>query len=47
MIVGTCDYGFDLTAALWCDIVYSTQFHPEKIGVHGLKILKNLVNLKD
>ena len=47
VIVGTCDYGFDLTAALWRDNVYATQFHPEKSGVHGLKILKNFVNIKD
>lgn len=46
-IVGTCDYGIDVTAALHENNVYATQFHPEKSGIQGLKILKNFVNLKE
>ncbi|AMK16054.1 imidazole glycerol phosphate synthase subunit HisH [Methanobrevibacter olleyae] len=42
---GTCDYGIDLTASISRDNVFATQFHPEKSGVPGLKILKNFVNL--
>lgn len=45
-IVATCDYGFDVPAALYENNVYATQFHPEKSGKIGLKILKNFVNLK-
>lgn len=45
-IVATCDYGFDVPAALCENNVYATQFHPEKSGKFGLKILKNFVNLK-
>ena len=40
------DYGIDLTAAVSKDNVFATQFHPEKSGVPGLKILKNFVNLE-
>ncbi|OWT33421.1 imidazole glycerol phosphate synthase subunit HisH [Methanobrevibacter sp. 87.7] len=46
-IVATCEYGFDVPAALYENNVYATQFHPEKSGKIGLKILKNFVNLKD
>ena len=42
----TADYGFDVTAAVSKDNVFATQFHPEKSGVPGLKILKNFVNLE-
>ncbi|KZX14237.1 imidazole glycerol phosphate synthase subunit HisH [Methanobrevibacter filiformis] len=45
-IVGTCDYGIDITAALNINNVFATQFHPEKSGVQGLKILKNFISLK-
>lgn len=45
-IAATCDYGISITAALSSNNLFSTQFHPEKSGVAGLKILKNFVNLK-
>ena len=34
------DYGAALTAAVWKDNVYGTQFHPEKSGKVGLDILR-------
>ena len=34
------DYGASLTAAVWKDNVYGTQFHPEKSGRVGLDILR-------
>jgi glutamine amidotransferase len=40
------DYGIDLTASVSKDNVFATQFHPEKSGVPGLKILKNFVSLE-
>lgn len=46
-IAGTSDYGLDITAALSLNNLFATQFHPEKSGVPGLKILKNFVNLKE
>ncbi|MCR5027490.1 MAG: imidazole glycerol phosphate synthase subunit HisH [Methanobrevibacter sp.] len=47
IIAGTCDYGIDVTAALSRNNLFSTQFHPEKSGKPGLKILKNFVNIKE
>ena len=46
IIAGTCDYGIDVVASLSCNNLFSTQFHPEKSGKQGLKILKNFINLK-
>ncbi len=42
----TTDYGIELTAAVSSGNVFATQFHPEKSGVPGLKILKNFVDLE-
>ena len=39
-VSAVCDYGAAVTAAVWSDNVYGTQFHPEKSGPVGLKILK-------
>lgn len=39
-IVATAEYGAELTAAVAKDNVYGCQFHPEKSGEVGLKILK-------
>ena len=47
LVVGTTSYGFDVNAALCQDNVYTTQFHPEKSGSYGLKILKNFINLEN
>ena len=47
IIAGTCDYGIDVAAALSQNNLFSTQFHPEKSGEPGLKILKNFVNIKE
>lgn len=46
IIAATCDYGFDVVAALSRNNLFSTQFHPEKSGKPGLKILKNFINLE-
>lgn len=47
IIAGTCDYGIDVVASLSQNNLFSTQFHPEKSGKAGLKILKNFVNIKE
>ncbi len=39
-LIATTDYGKDLTAAVGNDNIYGCQFHPEKSGKVGLKILK-------
>ena len=47
IIAATCDYGIDVVASLSQNNLFSTQFHPEKSGKAGLKILKNFVNIKE
>lgn len=39
-VIATAEYGAELTAAVAKDNVYGCQFHPEKSGEVGLKILK-------
>ncbi|WP_409200225.1 imidazole glycerol phosphate synthase subunit HisH [Methanobrevibacter sp. DSM 116169] len=46
IIAAYCDYGIKIVSALSQNNLFSTQFHPEKSGSQGLKILKNFVNLK-
>lgn len=46
IIAGVCEYGGDVVASLSENNLFSTQFHPEKSGVAGLKILKNFTNLE-
>lgn len=46
IIAGTCNYGNDIVASLHQNNTFTTQFHPEKSGPQGLKILKNFINLK-
>lgn len=39
-LIATAEYGFNVTAAVSSGNVYGTQFHPEKSGEVGMKILK-------
>ena len=41
--VATCDYGGPMAAAVEREAVWATQFHPEKSGTAGLRILANFV----
>jgi len=41
----TCNYIVPFSAALQRDNFYATQFHPEKSGKTGAKILENFINL--
>lgn len=43
--IATCNYITPFTAAIHKDNYYSTQFHPEKSGDVGDKILKNFLEL--
>lgn len=45
-LLATTEYGFDVTAAVSSGSVYGTQFHPEKSGDVGMKILKAFCELK-
>jgi glutamine amidotransferase len=45
-VLASCKYGdVKFCAAVHKNNVYGTQFHPEKSGTLGLKILENFVNL--
>jgi imidazole glycerol-phosphate synthase subunit HisH len=41
----TCSYTLDYTAVLESNNIYGVQFHPEKSGPLGLKIVRNFVEL--
>lgn len=43
IIAATTEYGETLTAAVARDNVFAVQFHPEKSGDVGLRLLKNFV----
>ncbi len=42
-VIATCDYGGPVTAAAARENVWAAQFHPEKSGAVGLRILSNFV----
>lgn len=44
-VAATTDYGCKVTASVWEDNIYGTQFHPEKSGSLGLRVLKNFLEL--
>ena len=43
--IALADYGFDLPAAVQKANIYGTQFHPEKSGKTGLKVLQNFYDI--
>jgi len=43
--VATCSYILDFSAGLQKDNYYAYQFHPEKSGELGAKIIENFINL--
>ncbi len=45
MCIATCEYGSDVVAMVRRDQVWATQFHPEKSGATGLRLLTNFVDL--
>ena len=45
-VTATSEYGINLTASVQKDNVFGCQFHPEKSGETGLKILKAFCEMK-
>ncbi|GGD09645.1 imidazole glycerol phosphate synthase subunit HisH [Hyunsoonleella pacifica] len=43
--IAATDYGINYASALQHENFYGTQFHPEKSGNEGVKILKNFINM--
>ena len=44
-VVGKTEYGIEFPSVINKDNVYATQFHPEKSGKIGLKIIENFIEL--
>jgi imidazole glycerol-phosphate synthase subunit HisH len=42
-VIATCDYGGPVVAAVGRDRLWATQFHPEKSGPVGMRVLANFV----
>lgn len=45
IIAATVNYGIDVPAVVCNGNVFATQFHPEKSGEEGIRILKNFVDM--
>jgi len=43
VIAATTEHGVEVTAIVAKDNLFATQFHPEKSGAKGLRILENFV----
>jgi len=46
IIVAETDYGIDFCSVIESKNTFGVQFHPEKSGKTGLRILKNFIELK-
>jgi len=44
-VVATCEHGASFTAVLEHKNIFATQFHPEKSGAAGARLLQNFVRL--
>ncbi|MBI5399347.1 imidazole glycerol phosphate synthase subunit HisH [Candidatus Saganbacteria bacterium] len=45
VIASSTDYGIEFTSAVWRGNLFGIQFHPEKSGAVGLRIIKNFGDL--
>jgi glutamine amidotransferase len=46
-VVCTCDYNIEFPALIAHKNIYASQFHPEKSGLMGLRMLENFIeNIK-
>jgi glutamine amidotransferase len=39
-----CNYGIDFCSSAAYENIWGCQFHPERSGDNGLKVLKNFIN---
>ncbi|MNE90979.1 Imidazole glycerol phosphate synthase subunit HisH [compost metagenome] len=46
-LIAVTDYGHPVTAVVGRDNVYGMQFHPEKSGELGMKLLGNFLRIKN
>ena len=44
LVVGSCQYGVEIDAALAQDNLFAVQFHPEKSDTAGLQLLRNFLS---
>jgi len=47
VVAATCEYGSTLNAAFRAGNVFATQFHPEKSGASGLRLLANFAGVAE
>ena len=45
MVVATTDYGIEFPSVIEKDNIFATQFHPEKSGDAGLRVMKNFLGV--
>ncbi|MBI5078871.1 imidazole glycerol phosphate synthase subunit HisH [Candidatus Saganbacteria bacterium] len=45
LVASRTDYGIEFASSVWKDNLFGVQFHPEKSGEAGLKILRNFGKL--
>lgn len=45
IVAATTEYGCEFHSAVWSGNVFATQFHPEKSGSAGLRMLRNFASL--
>ncbi|MEM3030299.1 MAG: imidazole glycerol phosphate synthase subunit HisH [Candidatus Micrarchaeia archaeon] len=45
IVVGRTGYGVRFASAIACKNVFGVQFHPERSGVVGLRVMKNFIEL--
>ena len=47
VIAATTHHGIDYCSAIWHKNIFATQFHPEKSGTIGLRMLKNFAEVEN